>query len=228
MAASVKWWIEEDLSFWRRPSKMKFDYYRSSGELIHLLQIKPILFALSHHSRIRNLRQNNFSSQDAQTLTTEIYKTATTQTQFYLRSFGNLGIGISSSSAALSSVLVYRHCENVIFPTSIFYEKIEYLCQISPNILSYTSLIGISIFLLQLIISFTTPYHTSTKITSETPIMYCIFKVCFCRKELHKSIKVAPLDITSWQTSVSFKAPYKSNTCIPRWNDMETTVSTSF
>ena len=123
MAASVKWWIEEDLSFWRRPSKMKFDYYRSSGELFHLLQIKPILFALSHHSRIRNLRQNNFSSQDAHTLTTEIYKTATTQTQFYLRSFGNLGIGISSSSAALSSVLVYRHCENVIFPTSIFLWK---------------------------------------------------------------------------------------------------------
>ena len=84
---------------------------------------KPILFALSHHSRIRNLRQNNFSSQDVQTLATEIYKTATTQTQFYLRSFGNLGIGISSSSSALSSVLVCRHCENFFFSISIFLWK---------------------------------------------------------------------------------------------------------
>ena len=82
---------------------------------------------------------------------------------FYINMFLIDHLEISASTSRDQ----HRHCKNFIYTLGIFYEKIEHLCQIHVNIL----LFGISIFLLQLLISIKFPTPTVAKLPGKTSMV---------------------------------------------------------
>ena len=71
----------------------------------------------------------------------------------FLQPIGNLGIGISTSAAGIGIGIGTNITNNLFLPFEIVSEKIDHLCTIHLNILSCAQSLGVSIILLQSLIS---------------------------------------------------------------------------